>query len=197
MKIEIYWSDKKFYQQEHQKLQEKSSNVERKITGQIQSIHYNKIEITILKLYPKPEFSINWENTIILLETNTSSSQNPVARSSSLNISTLCGCSIQIIVLEKTPIYLPCVSWAKEKSHFLFSLSAAQSTNLFPLVGFKSVFHSSVSLNLSLYGWILSTILLALFCAKFAYNLAISNPVSRWESCKGSVWGSVKKCSRL
>ena len=34
---------------------------------------------------------------------------------------------------------------------------------------------------------ILSTILLALFCAKFACILAISNPVFRWKSCKGSV----------
>ena len=38
---------------------------------------------------------------------------------------------------------------------------------------------------------------MALFCAKFACNLAISNLVYRWESCKGSVWESVKKCSRL
>ena len=29
--------------------------------------------------------------------------------------------------------------------------------------------------------------LVALFCAKFACNLAISNPVFRWESCKDSV----------
>ena len=27
--------------------------------------------------------------------------------------------------------------------------------------------------------------------------LSISNPVFRWESCKGSEWESVKKCSRL
>ena len=38
---------------------------------------------------------------------------------------------------------------------------------------------------------------MVLFCAKFACNLAISNSVFRWESCKGSVWESVKKCSRL
>ena len=43
----------------------------------------------------------------------------------------------------------------------------------------------------------LSTILLALFRAKFACILAISNPVFRWESCKSSVWESVKKCWRL
>ena len=42
---------------------------------------------------------------------------------------------------------------------------------------------------------ILSTILLALFHAKFACILG--NLVFRWESCKGSVWESVKKCSRL
>ena len=39
--------------------------------------------------------------------------------------------------------------------------------------------------------------MLALFHAKFACNLAISNLVFRWESCKGSVWESVKKCSNL
>ena len=38
---------------------------------------------------------------------------------------------------------------------------------------------------------------MTLFRAKFAYILAISNPVFRWESCKGSVWESVKNCSRL
>ena len=39
--------------------------------------------------------------------------------------------------------------------------------------------------------------MLALFRAKFACILAISNPVFRWESCKGNEWESVKKCSRL
>ena len=38
---------------------------------------------------------------------------------------------------------------------------------------------------------------MVLFHAKFAFNLAISNPVFRWELCKGSVWESVNKCSRL
>ena len=38
---------------------------------------------------------------------------------------------------------------------------------------------------------------MALFWAKFACNLAISNPVFKWESCKGSMWESVKKCSNL
>ena len=38
---------------------------------------------------------------------------------------------------------------------------------------------------------------MALFRAKFACILAISNPVFRWEACKGSVWESVKNCSRL
>ena len=33
--------------------------------------------------------------------------------------------------------------------------------------------------------------------AKFACILAISNPIFRWESCKGSEWENVKKCSRL
>ena len=91
------------------KLRGKPSSVEGKTKGQIQSIHYNKIEITTFKLYPKPEFTINWENTIISLGTNITSPQNPVARSSTLNTSTLYNFSTQIIVLEKTPIYLPCV----------------------------------------------------------------------------------------
>ena len=38
---------------------------------------------------------------------------------------------------------------------------------------------------------------MALFRAKFACILAISNPVFRWDSCKGSEWDSVKKCSRV
>ena len=37
---------------------------------------------------------------------------------------------------------------------------------------------------------------LALFHDKFACNIALRNIVFRWESCKGSVWESVKKCSR-
>ena len=32
---------------------------------------------------------------------------------------------------------------------------------------------------------------------QFACNSALRNPVFGWESCKGSVWESVKKCSRL
>ena len=38
---------------------------------------------------------------------------------------------------------------------------------------------------------------MALFRDKFACILAISNPVFRWESCKGSVWESVKNYSSL
>ena len=38
---------------------------------------------------------------------------------------------------------------------------------------------------------------LTLFRDKFACNTALRNPVFRWKSCKGSVWESVKKCSRL
>ena len=38
---------------------------------------------------------------------------------------------------------------------------------------------------------------MALFHDKFACNLAISNLVFRWESCKGSVWENMKKCSRM
>ena len=78
------------------KLRGKPSNVEGKTVGQIgqiRSIHYNKIEITTLKLYLKPEFTINWENTIISLGTNTTSPRNPVARSSTLNTLILCDCS--------------------------------------------------------------------------------------------------------
>ena len=39
--------------------------------------------------------------------------------------------------------------------------------------------------------------MLALFRDKFACNTALRNLVFRWESCKGSVWECVKKCSRL
>ena len=35
------------------------------------------------------------------------------------------------------------------------------------------------------------------FRAKFACISAISNPVFRWDSCKGSEWDSVKKYSRV
>ena len=38
---------------------------------------------------------------------------------------------------------------------------------------------------------------MALFRIKFVCILAISNLVFRWVSCKGSVWESVKKCSKL
>ena len=59
-KIEIYGSDKNSTNKNIRKLREKPSNIEGKTTGQIQSIHYNKIEITTLKLYQKLEFTINW-----------------------------------------------------------------------------------------------------------------------------------------
>ena len=38
---------------------------------------------------------------------------------------------------------------------------------------------------------------MALFRAKFACILALRNFVFRWESCKGSVWESVKNCSSV
>ena len=39
--------------------------------------------------------------------------------------------------------------------------------------------------------------MLALFRVKFACISIISNLVFRWDSCKGSEWDSVKKCSRV
>ena len=39
--------------------------------------------------------------------------------------------------------------------------------------------------------------MLALFCDIFACNTALRNLVFKWESCKGRVRESVKKCSRL
>ena len=36
-----------------------------------------------------------------------------------------------------------------------------------------------------------------LFRAKFASNSAFRNPIFRWESCKGSVWESVKKSLKV
>ena len=104
------------------KLRGKPSNVEGKTTGQIQSIHYNKIEIITLKLYPKPEFIINWENTIIHLGTNTTSPQNPIVRSSTMNTSTLYGSNTQITILEKTPIYQMCLEQKKNQIYFFPSM---------------------------------------------------------------------------
>ena len=57
---------------------------------------------------------------------------------------------------------------------------------------FKLLLHSFTATRLNLFNHVL-----ALFCAKFAYILAISNSVFRWESCKSSVWESLKKYSRL
>ena len=60
-KIEIYRSNKKKSTNKNiKKLRGKPLSVEGKTLGQIRSIHYNKIEITTLKLYPKPEFTVNW-----------------------------------------------------------------------------------------------------------------------------------------
>ena len=98
-----------------------TKSIEGKTTRQIWLIYCNKIEITTLKLYSKPEFTINWEKYNNTSRNKYNLTTKLVARSFTLNISILCDCSTQIIVLEKTPIYLHCVSWAKEKSHFLFS----------------------------------------------------------------------------
>ena len=87
-----------------------TKSVEGKTMGQIQLIHCNKIEITILKLYSKPKFTINWEKYNNTSRNKYNLTTKLVARSSTLNISILCDCSTQIIVLEKTPIYLHCMS---------------------------------------------------------------------------------------
>ena len=147
-KIEIYGSDKKSTNTNTKKLCEEPSSVEGKTIRQIRSIHYNKIEIITLKLHPKFEFTMNWENTIIPLETNTTSPQRPIARSFTLNTSILCNCSTWIIILEKNPNLSSLCVLSKRKITFYFSLSAAQRIILFPSIGFKIVFHSSVSLNL-------------------------------------------------
>ena len=39
--------------------------------------------------------------------------------------------------------------------------------------------------------------LVGFILCQFACNSTLRNPVFRWESCKGSVWESVKKCSRM
>ena len=56
--------------------------------------------------------------------------------------------------------------------------------------GFQYVTNQFVRLNLinHFVGFIL---------CQFACISALKNPVFRWESCKGRVWESVKKCSRL
>ena len=100
------------------KLREKSFSVERKSAGQIRSIHYSKIDITILKSYPRPELIINWKKkTIISLGTNTTSPQNPQF------------------------IFLVCLE--QKKNHIFFFPSVPRGP-----VSFKTVFHSSISLTI-------------------------------------------------
>ena len=79
-----------------------------------------KQRLQMLKLYPKPEFIINWENTIISLETNTTSPQNLIARSSTLNTPILYDCSTQIIILEKIPNLSSLCVLSKRKITFSF-----------------------------------------------------------------------------
>ena len=53
---------------------------------------------------------------------------------------------------------------------------------------FKLLLHSFTATRLNLFNHVL-----VLFCAKFAYILAIKYPVFRWKLCKDCVWESVKK----
>ena len=39
--------------------------------------------------------------------------------------------------------------------------------------------------------------LVGFISCQFTCNSVLRNPVFRWKSCKGSVWESVKKCSRM
>ena len=77
-----------------------TKSVEGKTMGQIQLIHCNKIEITILKLYSKPKFTINWEKYNNTSRNKYNLTTKLVARSFTLNISILCDCSTQIIVIN-------------------------------------------------------------------------------------------------
>ena len=129
-KIEIYGSDKKINQQEHQEITWKPLSIEGKTTGQIRSIHYNKIEITTLMLYPKPEFTINWENTIIHLGTNTTSPNRP---RKNFNLYSLC-------VLNKRKITFSLFPQSRTK-HYSFSFSRLQiCVSLFSLSKSLSLF---------------------------------------------------------
>ena len=87
------------------------------------------------------------------------------------------------------------------RAYQILELGASEFCSTVPNSHFKSkVCFRILSRNSQrerLQGWILSTILLTLFRTKFTCILAISNPVFKWESCKGSEWESVKKCSRL
>ena len=115
------------------KLRGKPSSVEGKTTGQIQSIHYNKIEIITLKLYPKPEFTINWENTIIHLGTNTTSPNRP---RKNFNLYSLC-------VLNKRKITFSLFPQCRTK-HYFFSFSRLQiCVSLFSLSESLSLFIKS------------------------------------------------------
>ena len=87
------------------------------------------------------------------------------------------------------------------KAYQILELGVSEFCSTVPYSHFKSrVCFRVLSQNSQrgrLQGWILSIISLALFRVKFACILAISKPVFRWDSCKGSEWESVKKCSRL
>ena len=154
-KIEIYRSNKKKKKKKKttnnntKKLRRKPSSVKGKTTRQIWSIHYNKIEITTLKLCPKPEFTINWENTIILLGINTTSPQNPIIRSSTMNTSTLYGSNTQITILEKTPIYQVCLE--QKKNHIYFFPSMLHKAPFFFLQSASELCFPIQSLSISLY----------------------------------------------
>ena len=129
-----------------------TKSVEGKTTRQIRLIHYNKIEITTLKLYPKPEFTINWENIIIPIGTNITSLQKPVARSSTLNISILCDLQhpndcpkknsnlSSLCVLSKRKITFSFFPQCRTK-HYYFSFSRLQiCISLFSLFESLSLF---------------------------------------------------------
>ena len=89
-------------------------------------------------------------------------------------------------------IYVICININKSSILLLFNLDLWRKM-YWRGIGSKWKIHLIICLNILQ----LSTILLVLFRAKFACILTISNPVFRWESCKGSEWESVKKCLRL
>ena len=111
--------------------------------------------------------------------------------------------SLEISFFSKWTHYLIVVSILFNTSSKHFPTSSNRCLPQSEQSNFSLIF---LSLNCSfsptlflLYGKveILSTILLTLFCTKFTCILAISNHVFKWESYKGSVWESVKKCSRF
>ena len=84
--------------------------------------------------------------------------------------------------------------WVREKLFCLKSFKCSSFFFFFGKISWLSliVFSFIIGVRLNLINHFVGFI-----SCQFACNSALRNPVFRWESCKGSVWKSVKKCSRM